>query len=649
MAKTRTGVIGMTAAGAALTVLAVYGFPSAQGADTTAGPPRAEVRVDQVGFTPGETKQAYLMTSVAASSGAKASFRVLDAAGKEVLSGRPGASTGRWNTTYRAVHPLDLSRLTEPGDYRVEVSGPVTASSPRFRIAPAADLFGGLVRDGVRFFQAQRDGADVVPSVLSRKPSHLADRRATVYDTPAYGDDEKVLTEPLKPVAGPVDVSGGWSDAGDFLKFTHTASYSTAALLLAQRTSPLGGRELAAEARHGLDWLDRMWDDETLTLHVQVGLGKGDTEDGSGAVRSDHDVWRLPEADDTLRVEPGDPDYLIKHRPVFRAAPPGRPVSPNLAGRVAAAFALAAQLDATADPSRARAELDKAAHLYALADTAPKGPLVTAFPHGFYPESSWQDDMEFGAAELALAGRALGDGRTADWIRQAGHWAGQYLASDGLGTLGLGDVSALAHADLAALLEPGTPYTEVTRDALVADLGRQLDEGRSRAARDPFRAGAVTTDFDSVPHTFGLAATARLYHRVTGDPRYEAFATQQRNWALGANAWGSSFVIGAGTTFPHCPEHQAANLAGDLGGTGDILRGGVVNGPNEAGRLGDLNSFTSMRPCPADQENPYAAFDGRGSAFMDHVGAWQSVESADDFTATALLAFTLAVAPGGPA
>ncbi|GHI01762.1 hydrolase [Streptomyces cellostaticus] len=647
MSPQRNRAIILAAAGVATAVLAVSCLPrSHPGADPTAdlaaGPPAAVVRVDQVGYAPGEAKHAYLMTSRPVT---RAPFRVLDGSGKEVLSGTAGPSTGRWSSTYKSVHTLDLSRLTAPGDYRVEVTGSLHATSPKFRVAPADELLDKVVQDNVRFFAAQRDGADVDADVLRRKPSHLTDRQATLYDTPAYDEDAERLLEPLKPVGGPVDVSGGWFDAGDFLKFTHTASYSTASLLLAQRTTPAGGEKLAEEARHGLDWLDKMWDGSSGTLYVQVGIGVGDTDDGSGKVRSDHDVWRLPEADDAMRVRPGDPDYTIKHRPVFRAAPPGEPISPNLAGRVAAAFALAAQLDAEDDPERASTEMEKAAQIYALADTSPKGQLVTAFPHGFYPESSWEDDMEFGAAELALAGEALGDDRTQEWSRQAGHWAKQYLSSDNLGTLGLGDVSALAHADLAKLIDDGRPSGEVGRERLVADLKRQLEDGKARAARDPFRAGADYTDFDSVPHAFGLATTAQLYHRVTGDSRYDSFATQQRNWALGANAWGSSFVIGEGSTFPHCPEHQAANLAGSLTGKGDILVGGVVNGPNEAAKLRELNSFPTMRPCPTRASNPFSAFNGHGGGYMDNVGAWQTVEAADDFTATALLAFSLSTGP----
>jgi hypothetical protein len=83
-----------------------------------------------------------------------------------------------------------------------------------------------------------------------------------------------------------------------------------------------------------------VWDGKSKTLIAQVGIGTGSEEHG---FVGDHDVWRLPEADDKLNVKPGDLEYFIKHRPVFRAAAPGEKISPNLAGRVSAAFALAAR------------------------------------------------------------------------------------------------------------------------------------------------------------------------------------------------------------------------------------------------------------------------------------------------------------------
>jgi len=580
--------------------------------DTRGPAPTGFVRVDQVGYRTDETKQAYLMGVTG-----DASFRVVDESGKTVLTGAAGPSTGSWNSEFSTVRALDVSALKTPGSYRILAAG--AAPSPVFRVGPGADLFGPQVAANVRFFQAQRDGADVLPSTVDRRPAHLNDAAATVYEVPRYDESgSELLDDRLIPAGGPVDVAGGWFDAGDFLKFTHTAAYSTASLLLAQRDARAGGPELAAETRHGMAWLDKMWDDTTGTLYAQVGIGAGNEK-----VHTDHDVWRLPDADEAPGADPA-----LAHRPVFRAADPGQPISPNLAGKVAAAFALAAQ---TGTGAEARRALDKAAKAYELADREP-GQLTTAYPHAFYPEASWQDDLEFATAELALAAKALGDPRADGWTRDAGRWAAAYLASDTRGTLGVGDVSALAHADLVKLLDAGGPAEGSTRAQLTLDLARQLDDGRARAAREPFRAGADYLEFDSVPHTFGLATTALLYQQATGQDTYAAFGTQQRNWALGANAWGSSFVIGAGSVFPRCPEHQAANL------TGKQLTGAAVNGPNKAGRFAELNRFPTMRPCVT---GGFDRFDGRDARFLDDVGAWQSVEPADDFTATALLTFAL--------
>lgn len=616
--------------GAVLVAMNLYGEAA------TPSAPEVAVRVDQVGYVRGETKQAYVMGPSRALAGAR--FKVVDAKDRVVTAGRLGAVTGHWNAKYPSVRTVDLSALNTPGTYRIVLTGTAAGRSPAFRIADASALMTPLVRDNVRFLQAQRDGADVLPGALAHGPSHLADEHATVYATPHYDEEgEELLDERLTPTGDEVDVSGGWFDAGDFLKFTGTTSYSTAELLLAERDLP-DEAGLSAEADHGLAWLDKMWDGDSGTLYAQVGIGAG-----NDAVRTDHDVWRLPEADDRLDVSPGDPDYTIKYRPVFRANAPGEPITPSLAGRVAAVFALAAQRAADTDPDEARDWLDKAAAVYDLADTDhdPDEPLVTAFPSGFYPEDSWQDDMEFAGAELALAAQQLGDDREGDWTADAARWARAYLDSDVKGTLNVADVSALAHVDLATALD-GARSNGIGAADLYKDLRRQLEDGVDRAGHDPFGAGAVYDDFDAVPHTFGLVATARLYARATGDTRYAAFAGRQRGWALGANPWGTSFMIGAGEVYPHCPEHQLANLRGSLDGKGAILRGAVVNGPNAAAKLTDLNGFPTMKKCTAaPPTGAWTDFDGKGARYVDDVGAWQTVEPSLDFTTTALLAFAL--------
>ncbi|MFF4353856.1 glycoside hydrolase family 9 protein [Streptomyces sp. NPDC001530] len=207
--------------------------------------------------------------------------------------------------------------------------------------------------------------------------------------------------------------------------------------------------------------------------------------------------------------------------------------------------------------------------------------------------------MSSGDTELALAARELGDDREDDWADAAAGWAGDYLDSDVKGTLNVADVSALAHVDLATVLD-GDRTNGIGAEELYEGLRRQLDDGVERAGHDPFGAGAVYDDFDAVPHTFGLVATARLYAKATGDTEYEAFADRQCGWALGVNAWGTSFVIGAGEVFPHCPERQLANLRGSHDGKGAILRGAVVNGPNEASKLEELNG-EEVHGRPADR------------------------------------------------
>jgi endoglucanase len=625
---------------AAVAALAISGV-AASGSPALGGPPSVTglVRVDQVGYAPNESKQAFLLATGAAPG---AAFAVQDEHGKTVFTGHVNASRGGWNAKYPAVHPIDFTGLHRPGTYRISVTGAATAASPRFRIARADALFDPLARDTTKFFQIQRDGAHQVPGPLDRKPSHLTDRRATVYDHPVFaGDGGDTPAAPLKEIGGPVDLEGGWFDAGDFVKFTHAAAYSLAELLLVQRTQGSADRALDAETRHGLDWLDKAWDDQRKVLYVQVGIGTGSEEFG---FLGDHDVWRLPEADDALQVKKGDPAYFIKYRPAFRSGPPGSRISPNLAGRVAASFALAAQTEAWRNPKLARHYLESAASVFALAKTENVGELLTAFPHAYYPEDSWQDDLEFGATELATAGRILGDRRTASWLKAATHWAKAYVASPTRGTLNLYDTGALGHTDLVRLLRVSrtVPGLEITEAALLGDLRRQLDAGVTEASKSPFRTAAKVTDFDAATRSFGFAATARLYRSVTGDNHYEAFGTRQRNFTLGANAWGTSLVVGEGTVFPHCPQHQVANLSGSLTGGRKVIVGAVVNGPNGADNFDDLGTIPDGgKDCPGTGTNPFAPFDRTDSRYLDDVASWPSVEPAIDFTSTGMLAFAL--------
>jgi hypothetical protein len=605
---------------------------------------RTLVRTNQVGYPATQPKVAQLMSNRELRH---ASFAVLDRAGRVAFRGRAGGSRIAWSRGWRYVYALNFSGLVRPGAYRIAVRG---ARSEPFEIAAAPSLYGRLVGNAVAFLQAQRDGRDVVPGGLHRTPSHLLDAGATVYAIPRYSGLR--LAGPLRPTGGPVDVAGGWFDAGDYLKFVETHSFDEVALLFALREYPAAipnPSGLRAEARFGMDWLLKMWDQRQRVLYYQVGIGDGNGD----SVLGDHDLWRLPQADDSRRTRPRSSAYYVSHRPVFAGNAPGAPISPNLAGRTAAAFALCAQAYADTDPAYAHRCLLAGQTLFDQANTHPRR-LLTSSPYAYYTEMEWRDDLELAATELYLATHRLASGDLphpdADhyYLSLAAHWADAYMSSplNGVDSLNVYDVSTLAHYDLHRILgtaevqqlEQHDPAIDLSTSpgALRGDLRAQLLLAERRSARDPFRFASVSGNADTVTHALGNAITARLYDTLAGRATFESVARSQLDWVLGANAWGASFVVGAGHVFPRCPSHQVANLSGSLTGHGRLLVGATVSGPASGAAVRDRGAPDGYRRCA---RSGLSGFDGHAMAYRDDVTSAATSEPADDAAALALLAF----------
>jgi endoglucanase len=114
---------------------------------------------------------------------------------------------------------------------------------------------------------------------------------------------------------------------------------------------------------------------------------------------------------------------------------------------------------------------------------------------------------------------------------------------------------------------------------------------------------------------------------------------------LGANAWGSSLIVGDGSTFPNCIQHQVANLAGALDGTSGgtpILWGAAAEGPSDSATSGALDG---MILCPADGVDTFSKFNGNDGAFdrsqvavyRDDMQSYTTTEPGIDLTATSFL------------
>jgi hypothetical protein len=300
----------------------------------------------------------------------------------------------------------------------------------------------------------------------------------------------------------------------------------------------------------------------------------------------------------------------------------------------------------TTHPAFATSCLRSAEHVFDLADTAPKGRLLTLIPYSFYPESEWHSDMELAATELyfALAGPGAPGGllhsNARFYLRKAAHWANAYITgpNDATDTLNLYDVSGLAHYELyRAIADAGNPKgLETSKRALLADIKKQLDMAVAQARTDPFGFGFPWDVWDTTSHGAGLSVMASMYGELTGSDAYARFSGRWLANILGANAWGTSLIVGDGTTFPECIHHQVANLAGSLDGSGPVLAGAAVEGPNSFAATGEL---TRMQACPPGGGDRFARFNGKTAVFQDNVQSYDTVEPAIDLTATSPLAF----------
>jgi len=705
-----------------LTAILLARAPAAIAADS------AFVRVNQAGYEKGGSARAYLM-STAAEPGA--TFTVVNSGGVTKFSGNVGALLGTWSHNKSVSYQVYALDFTVPGGdvYQIQVSGRVPASSPNFAVDSPDKLYSGLLLNTLFFYQTERDGKNFVPNALRTAPGHLKDANASVFAAPPLDDNDFINnvppTPPLVAVNLPnIDTSGGWWDAGDYLKYVQTVSYTVALMEIGVRDFPnqMGANatvnppappvsvsyagnsgpgspassDFTAEAKFGLNWLMKMWNNQNKILYYQTDnsqdwnyYGEGDPSSAAGncggtyaspyCLITEYDIWTLPQAADNFR-QPGDPKacdplttFYICNRPVFLAGRAGSKISPNLAGRLAASFALCYQLHHSDNPNLANQCLKSAEDIFELADTSFPDPaptvdsgscsncLLTIAPFDGYPENVWDDDMELGATELYFALQSapgtqnlpagLAHTNPNDYLKKAAHFANNYITKiyqpGFTDTLNLYDVSGLAHFELYRALEmAGNPQNlDVSQSGIKQQLLQQVADAISQAGSDAWGFGVDWSAGDTTSHGAGLSVMASEAHYLTQTKSYDTYAQRWLGNILGANSWGSSFIVGDGTTFPNCIQHQVANLAGALNGTSGgvpVLWGAASEGPSSAATSGVVDG---MILCPADGVDTFKKFNGNSGAFnasdvavyQDNVQSFSTTEPAIDLTATSFL------------
>lgn len=550
------------------------------------------IRVNQLGYLPDAPKVAVFCSLTKREI---SNFRVADDNGRIVLerAARPAKPFGPCATTYR----LDFSSVKTPGIYRISAGDAV---SPIVRVR--LDAYAGAADTLLYYMREQRSGYN------------------PVFKTVVHTRDGIVVDDSLR--AGRfVPVTGGWADASDYLQYVMTSANATYVMLMAYRDHPRsfadafdsrglpgsnGVADILDEARHGLEWLVRMFPSDS-EMYNQLGDDR------------DHTYWDLPTTDSA--------DYgwgKGKERPVYPCT--GKPQGlfkyknrsdgfASTAGKYASTFALASSLYAKSDPVFARKLRAKAIAAYAIGKQHP-GACQGAPGHApyYYEEDNWVDDMELGAAELyALT-------RNASYLRDALAYAAREPVTPWMGA------DTAKHYQWYPWHNNG--HYEIWRLAngrdrqIVADYYKKGLAAVAKRADNGFRIG-IPFIWCSNNLMASFATQAYLYRRMTGDNQFREYEQAALDWLFGTNPWGVSMIIGLPhdgvyARDPHSVVAHEMHLE---------LTGALLDGPVYSSIYHHLLGISLHDP------DEYAPFNTGFIVYHDDVGDYSTNEPIMDGTA----------------
>jgi endoglucanase len=552
----------------------------------------AAIRINQLGYLPDAPKVAVLCSLAPIEL---RDFLVTDAGGRTVLRGRalPAKPFGPCVANYR----LDFSSIRSVGEYRVSAG---SISSPLIRIRE--NVFAGAADTLLYYMREQRSGYN------------------PLFKTVVHTHDGIVVDDPSR--AGKfVPVTGGWADASDYLQYVMTSANATFVMLMAYRDHPrsfadnfdergLPGPnaipDILDEARHGLEWLVRMFPSDS-EMYNQLGDDR------------DHTYWDLPTTDSAdygwgkgkeraLYPCTGKPQGLFKYKNRSNGFA-------STAGKYASTFALAASLYDKRDPPFAAKLRQKAFAAYGIGKKSP-GVCQGAPGHApyYYEEDNWTDDMELAAAELYALTRD----------RKYLHDALEYASRE--------PVTPWFGADTAKHYQwypwHNNGHFEIWRNATVADRKIVADYYRkgldavARRADNGFRIG-IPFIWCSNNLMASFATQAYLYRLMTGDSRFREYEQAALDWLFGTNPWGVSMVIGLPhdgvfARDPHSVVAKEMHVE---------LTGALLDGPVYSSIYRNLLGITLHEP------DEYAAFNTGFIVYHDDVGDYSTNEPIMDGTA----------------
>jgi endoglucanase len=380
---------------------------------------------------------------------------------------------------------------------------------------------------------------------------------------------------------GTVDVSGGFYDAGDHVKFGLPQGYTASTLGWAFYEFRQAFVETGQEAHmlETLRWFTDYFlrstfrDDQGNVIAFAYHVGDGNL---------DHEVWAPPEVQKIPR-------------PVYFATVEA-PAS-DVCADTAAALALMYLNVQEVDPAYATACLDVAQALYAFASTN-RG---LGHSGGFYNSSYDDDELSWAAIWLYVATKQAYYLKDIIACNTNGEYTG-YLKKI-MATTEDNWQNIWVHSWDAVWGGVFLKLAHITNDARFWEIARwnleywsgiphqEVDDTRYLA---PTPAGfKVLSIWGSARYNATAQLCALMYRKYAGRTDFADWARGQMDYIMGKNPQERSYIIGFGASYACHPHHRAAHSSfnGSLFDPLDhrhILWGGLVGGPDPQDKHTDV-------------------------------------------------------------
>ena len=399
--------------------------------------------------------------------------------------------------------------------------------------AAAAALYRPLADSALAFLQSQRDGPETILGAMHRRPSHLSDASASVYRMPSYRGTTLPGARPHRRTrrrVGRLVRRGRLPEVrGD--RELHRRRIAVHSARIPRRRLRPGGAARRGASRHRLAAEDVGPDPARALLP-----GRHRRRHDSESILGDHDLWRLPQADERGNAKPGIAGWYCRPPARVRrerAGSPDQPQPRRSRGRRVRPVRPGVRHAAT--PPTRRAACSPVRRSTTRPTPTPARTLLTSVPHAYYTEPEWRDDMALGAVELYLATQRLASSPTVQAQARrcptptsattspapgSGSTPTSKGSLSGEDSLNLYDVSTLAGHDIAQILRTplgracrGPTTCPPTVPALLEDRHDQLHLAERLARQEPFGLANPSTNLDTVAHALGYAVRgAHLRH-----------------------------------------------------------------------------------------------------------------------------------------